>query len=253
MIKQEITYEGFDGEEITETHYFHLSKKKLFEMEDSLPGGYQAKLERVGKSADGGEIMRTFSEFMSHAYGLRVEGQGGAFKQSSEISETFLNSLAFDAFLMKLLTDPPFAVQFINGLMPKDLMDFAARQAVEARTTTVHLDGSPQGLPDPNGLDTNGPWPRSDQPAQSPENTGLEHPYDTDHQLVPWAFREPTKKELTAMSSSQMTDVYRRAVSGWKPPPPVLVRDVGALVRGHPGHPSVLFSEGDHERANDRR
>ncbi len=39
MLKKTITYEDFDGNQVTEDHFFHLSKADLVEMEVSQKGG----------------------------------------------------------------------------------------------------------------------------------------------------------------------------------------------------------------------
>lgn len=123
MIKQTISYEDFDGNQQQEDHYFHLSKKELIDMEIAEPGGLAAKLERIGKEANGREIMAMFQQIVAAAYGQRVDGSSTKFYKSQKVSDEFMGSLAYDAFFTKLLTDSNFAVEFINGVIPKDLQE----------------------------------------------------------------------------------------------------------------------------------
>jgi hypothetical protein len=128
VIKKSITYQDFDGNQVTEDHYFHLSKSELLDMEASIDGGMAAKLERVGKSNNGAEILSTFKEILAAAYGERVDGSGSKFFKSKAKSDEFLGSLAFDQLLMDLLTNAEDAGKFISAIMPEGLDDIAAKR-----------------------------------------------------------------------------------------------------------------------------
>ena len=201
MIKQDITYEDFDGNEVTETHYFHLSKTELIDMELATDGGMSAKLELIGKSGNGGEIMQAFKEIVGAAYGQRVDGSGSQFYKTPEISKQFLGSLAFDAFLTRLLTDPQAAISFVNGIMPKDL-------AATAEVRAALAGQNPDQLKLP-------------EDKLNAAASGLQDPRDNNGEFLPWAFREPTALELTSMTKKQMTEVYARKSTGWVPLEPV--------------------------------
>lgn len=192
MIKIPITYEDFDGNTVTKDYYFHLSKSELIDLETGEGESLSAKLERVSKSNDGGLIMRTFKEIIAVAYGQRVDGSGSEFYKDPDLTKRFLGSLAFDQLLTDLLTDTTDAIKFVNGLMPSGLEELAAKVS-EQQTKDVPL------------------------PVRDTKNSGLQDPFDEDGNLLPWAFREPTSRELAAMSTQQLHDVYRRRGSGWSP------------------------------------
>jgi hypothetical protein len=195
MIKVPITYEDFDNNTVTEDHYFHLSKSELIDMQMVSTGeALTDKLIRVGNSKNGAEIMTTFKEIIAAAYGQRVAGSGSEFFKDADLTERFMGSLAFDQLITNLLTDAVTAAEFVNGLLPKGLSELAAA------TTDVPLPGI-DGQPDI-------------------QHTGLSVPVDGEGALLPWAFREPTHKELAAMTHPQMQDVYRRRSNNWKPPVP---------------------------------
>ena len=197
MIKVPITYTDFDDKVVTEEHYFHLSKSELLDMLGSNEDeDIVAKLERVGKSNDGALIMKTFKEIIGAAYGQRVDGSGSQFYKDPDLTRKFLGSLAFDQLLVDLVTNAVSASAFIEGLMPSGLDKLAA--AVSDRATT------------------DVPLPFD---AQDLQESGLSNPMDaTGKNVLAWAFREPTEKELTGMTQPQLLDVMRRKTSGWKPP-----------------------------------
>ena len=198
MIKVPITYINFDQQEVTEEHYFHLSKSELLDMLAESGGeDIVARLERVGKSNDGALIMSTLKEIIGSAYGQRVDGSGSEFYKDPDLTRRFLGSLAFDQLLTDLVTNAVSAAAFIEGLMPSGLDKLAAAAAANPATTDVPLPFTEQDI----------------------KESGLSNPMSADGKSVlPWAFREPTPKEVTDMTHSQLQDVTRRKMSSWKPP-----------------------------------
>jgi hypothetical protein len=200
MLKQTVTYEDFDEQQVTETLYFHLSKSELIDMENSVEGGMAAKLERIGNSNNGAQIMGGFNDLILAAYSQRDPVNATKFYKSDKMREEFSGSLAYDALLTALVTDSSVAAKFVNGLLPKDLMDgsFAAKAKAEGSLQKVQLP------PDPNGLDEDGSWPTAKR-VLPPGHVPIEQ---TD-----WADREPTQKELIAMTREQLHEVYARKSS----------------------------------------
>jgi hypothetical protein len=197
VIKIPISYTDFDGKKLCEEHYFHLSKSELIDMVGEGDGeDLVSKLERVGSSGNGALIMRTFREIIAASYGQRVDGSSSQFYKDPDLTKRFLGSLAFDQLLEDLLTDTLNAVEFINGMMPSGLGDLAAK-----------VSGQPvQDVP----LLFN---------EQDVRDSGLDNPMDeSGKKLLPWAFREPTPKEVSTMTHSQLLDVTKRKMTSWKPP-----------------------------------
>lgn len=199
MIKVPITYEDFDGNQVSEDHYFHLSKNELLEwISDNQGEDLAQKLERVGKSGDGALIMRTFRDIIARSYGERVDGDSSTFYKDDIKTTRFMSSLAFDQLFEDLILDSTSAAAFVNGLMPAGLekMAEAAKKAVE---------GTKQ--------------PTQVTPGNLQKLSGLPNPYNSDGEILPWAYREPTEKELMKMANHQMQEIYARKASGWAPPP----------------------------------
>jgi hypothetical protein len=196
VIKIEIKYEDFDGNERVEDHYFHLSKRELTEM---VLDGWDP--EATVKSGDPKLIMETFRDVISKAYGLRDVNDPRKFAKSQEISEEFLGSLAYDEFFGRLTTNVDEAINFINGVVPKDLRNSPEiQQAISegrieaARTTQGQLASNLE------------------------ETSGLKHPWDREGNLLPWSHREPTSKELQGMTKAQLAEVFlRKNNPDWTP------------------------------------
>lgn len=121
-----VTYESFDGEQVEEELYFHLSKSELTDMElRKYP--LSLKLARVTSgNATGADAYGLMRDFIAASYGTR-SSDGRRFIKDIKETESFMISPAFDALLDKLLGDEDFTLKFMAGLFPKDIMEKAQK------------------------------------------------------------------------------------------------------------------------------
>ena len=207
MIKKVIKFQDFDGNEVTEEHYFHLSKAELIEMELAEEGGMAAKLEAIVEANSGAQIIKTFKDMISASYGLRDPTNPTRFTKDPKVTLDFMTSLAFDALFQELLTDPMAAAVFANGLVPSDLADNdVVKKAFAEANLPIPVEasvGMKSGMiPAPYRIEED-------------KHSGLKRPRDEKDVLLPWAFREPTRREAELMTKEQLQDVFVRRGSGW--------------------------------------
>lgn len=126
MLAKTINYTNFNEEEVSEIHYFHLSKAELVEMEMSHDGGLKASLERLIASEDGAEIIKEFKSIILGSYGKRSL-DGRRFIKTQELRDEFESSEAYSTLFMELVTEVASAVDFIAGIVPAGLADDAAK------------------------------------------------------------------------------------------------------------------------------
>jgi hypothetical protein len=139
VLKQEITYENYNGEEVTEYFYFNLSRPEMIEMEVADGGeGFSDSMDRIVKSKNAALIIEEFKKIVLKAYGERSE-DGKRFIKSPELSHQFTQTAAYDELFMKLATDADFALAFCKGIIPKDLA--AAVEEAEQKNETVTVQG----------------------------------------------------------------------------------------------------------------
>lgn len=132
MIKQDITYTNFEGEQETETLYFHLNKVELMEMQVSEKRGLAQYITDIQKAENNKEIFRLFKEIVLRAYGER-SGDGKKFIKNERLREEFEGSLAYEELMVKLVTEADFAAKFVNGIMPAGMADqIAARMGQDS-------------------------------------------------------------------------------------------------------------------------
>lgn len=149
MLKKIITYQNpFTEQEVSEEHYFHISKADLVEMEmeehsneytdkkgEKLTG-MQAKLQRIVDSQDGKAIMSEIKDMIRRSYGRK---SGDRFLKSKEIRDDFASSEAFSQLFFDLCTDAKASAEFMNGIIPSNLEQIAAevRQKAEEESRLV--------------------------------------------------------------------------------------------------------------------
>ena len=125
MIKKTLTYTDYDGVERTEDYYFNLTEAELVEMELSIDGGMQKKVEKIMNSKDMRQIIEVFKDLILRSYGEKSD-DGKRFIKNKEITEAFTQTEAYSMLFMKLATDEKEASDFVNGILPAKF-----REAVE--------------------------------------------------------------------------------------------------------------------------
>lgn len=120
MLKKDITYEDFNGQQATGSFYFHLSKADLVELEMTHKGGLELYIKRVIESQDGRAIIEEFKRLILMSYGKKSD-DGQRFIKNAELREEFQSSPAYDALFMELVTDAGKAAAFVNGIVPAGL------------------------------------------------------------------------------------------------------------------------------------
>lgn len=123
MLKKDITFTNLDGEEITETFYFHLSKLELIEMEVEHPGGLVAYLTQIAEAQDGPKVMAAFREIIAKTIGRRTDD--GRFVKHPAYREEFMSSDAYSELVFQFFTDANAAVEFVNAVVPVNLQEAA--------------------------------------------------------------------------------------------------------------------------------
>ena len=121
MLKKRISYEDYNGEKREEDFYFNLSKAEIIEMELSTEGGLRALIEKITDTRDMPKLIALFKDLILKSYGEKSP-DGKRFIKSAEISEAFSQTEAFSELFMEMATDEQAASEFVNGIVPKDLV-----------------------------------------------------------------------------------------------------------------------------------
>ncbi len=119
MLKETIKYVDYDGNEREEEFRFNLSRAELIDMNFSEAGGLKAKIEKIVREKDTVEIYKMFTDIIKKAYGEKT-ADGKRFVKSKELSEAFMQTEAYSELMMKIVSDPNYAANFINAIIPSE-------------------------------------------------------------------------------------------------------------------------------------
>lgn len=147
MLKKTITYHDYNEQERTETFYFNLTTAELAEMELSTPGGMEIMLKKIIASNDGAAIIEVFKNLLQKSYGKKSE-DGRRFTKSDESWQEFLEIGAYDVLFIQLVTDAGAASEFVNGLLPTNLLEKVGTRS-EEQTTLSKKSGQATLQPSP--------------------------------------------------------------------------------------------------------
>ena len=128
MLKIPVKYKDFNDVEQEEILYFHLSKVDIIRLEVAHKGGLKEALEKIIAAEDGLTIMNELEGIFKASYGIKSP-DGRTHLKNDEIWEEFANSNAYEAFFMKMVMDAELSAQFIQSVVPADLVEQAAEMA----------------------------------------------------------------------------------------------------------------------------
>lgn len=139
MHKITMTYEDFNGEQVTEDLYFNLTRAELLEMNFHAKGGLVNYIESIMNARDTEEIANFFKLILIKAYGEK-SADGKHFMKTPEIERNFQCSVPYSELYVKLSTDADAASNFINSIIPKGLMDEYKKAEAEGKIPAELVD-----------------------------------------------------------------------------------------------------------------
>ena len=130
MFKKTIKYKDFFGDERTEDFYFNLHKAEVVEWQYSVNGGINRLFEKIVNDGDQSLLVNMIKDLIRRSYGERsIDGKRFEKKRNGQfLFDDFEQTMAYEALFMELIQDEKAAAEFINGLMPPDLVAQMAAQ-----------------------------------------------------------------------------------------------------------------------------
>lgn len=119
MIVKTVTYTDFNGNERTESFWFHLSRPELTEMLLGIDNNIETYIKTIIKSENYYELVKIFKKLLLEAYGEKSE-DGRRFIKLPEKTKEFSESEAYSVLFTDLTTNEEKASEFVNGLISKD-------------------------------------------------------------------------------------------------------------------------------------
>lgn len=120
MLKRNITYTDFNGDEVSEIFYFNLTKSELVKLEVHYNDGLEGAIRRIIKTEDRKALIEEFQRIILLAYGEKSD-DGKRFVKNDTIRDAFSQHAAFDTLFIELATNEQAAADFIKGVLPSDM------------------------------------------------------------------------------------------------------------------------------------
>lgn len=140
MFKKTITYTDFFGDKRTEDFYFNMNKAEVVEWQYSINGGINRLFEKIVNDGDQSLLVNMIKDLIRRSYGERsIDGKRFEKKRNGQyLFDDFEQTMAYEALFMELIQDEKAAADFINGLMPPDLVaQMAAKNGGTNAITTA--------------------------------------------------------------------------------------------------------------------
>ncbi len=152
MYTKTITFKDLEDNDITRKFYFNISKPEIMNMQLKEKNGFDRKLKRIAEDMDGKGLMEAIDDFIMMSYGEKGDDGISFIKKRNGVSlaENFKNTDAYNVLFEGFLTDPKSFIEFITGIMPKDLSEqmmsnINARGGIDAvmADATQQVGGTP--------------------------------------------------------------------------------------------------------------
>lgn len=127
MYRKMIKFTDFDGNEREEPFYFNLTKAEVVKWEGMTKGGLKQLMENIVQTQDQAALIKIFEQIIDKSYGEKSP-DGKYFRKNAQILEDFKSTAAYSVLFMELASNDESAAEFVNGIIPEDLLE-AAREA----------------------------------------------------------------------------------------------------------------------------
>lgn len=141
MFKKTVTYKDYNGDENTETFWFHLSEAEVttieYEAVTNRTLGLVDMIEKIVADMSGKDMIAIIENLVAKSYGVRST-DGKRFMKSDELYAEFKSTGAYSKIFFQLQTDADFLVEWFDGLLPENMVELAQ----EARTKAGLADAA---------------------------------------------------------------------------------------------------------------
>lgn len=126
MLRKEVEYKDFDGNDRKDVLWFHLNEVEITEMDLETSGGLVKYMESIIDKNDVNQLITIFKDLLIRSYGERSM-DGKHFYKDDKIRNEFVSSAAYPVLYMEMVSDADKAVEFINGIVPSNIREQMAK------------------------------------------------------------------------------------------------------------------------------
>jgi hypothetical protein len=143
MLKKTIKYVNYNGEEKEREAYFHLGKADIARL--SADASVLQEMNDAFEKKDHKKMLATIERLVRLSYGIRSE-DGERFVKTREVQADFINSAAYEEFLMNLLGDPDNFNSFVRAILPEAVLKSAIERLRSGENSAALEAAKKQGV-----------------------------------------------------------------------------------------------------------
>ena len=138
MFTKKIKYTDYAGETREEEFEFNMTKAEVVEWQYSIKGGINNLFHKIVNDNDQPALVKMIKDLIARSYGERsLDGRKFIKKRNGvPLFEDFEATPAYDVLFMELVQNESAAAEFLNGLMPDDMVAAMAAQEAGLNVTT---------------------------------------------------------------------------------------------------------------------
>lgn len=138
MLKKQVTFKDYDGNDKSTTLYFHLNKFEWLELETYTNGGLIENLKNAIETGNAKKTIDILKKIILRAYGEK-NVENGNFEKSDDIAIRFSKTDAFSELFYELAYNEEASKAFFLGLIPDDLRAEASKKMTEQLEEKLHV------------------------------------------------------------------------------------------------------------------
>lgn len=144
MFTKKIKYTDYAGETREEEFEFNMTKAEVVEWQYSIKGGINNLFHKIVNDNDQPALVKMIKDLIARSYGERsLDGRKFIKKRNGvPLFEDFEATPAYDVLFMELVQNESAAAEFLNGLMPDDMVAAMAAQEAGLNVTTPITNAS---------------------------------------------------------------------------------------------------------------
>ena len=124
MLNKTINYTDYNDKAQKVECHFNLTRAEFTRL-DAKYGGFSKALQKYISDKDTASMLAFYEDLILSSYGIKAS-DGEFYKvdeNGKKLSTKFAQTLAYDTLLDELLFEEGASVNFIKGILPKDLAD----------------------------------------------------------------------------------------------------------------------------------
>lgn len=121
MLQKTIKFEDYNGDQVTKDFWFHMNKADIAEFKYRKDGSDMVDvISRIMTNENIRGVLDILKEIARSAVGRKSE-DGSRFIKDDEARSELFDTDAYSELMYELLSNPDYAAEFIQGILPKDV------------------------------------------------------------------------------------------------------------------------------------